>query len=120
MAKIFISLSGKDKAWGNWIAWELQWAGHEPIYQHWHFQTGQNIVLRMQEALRTAERVLVIVSGNYFDHESDYTLREMTQAVYQDMAGRDGRVVPVLVARCDLKGSFLGPPGPDQPRGYRR
>ena len=29
------------------------------------------------------------VSGNYVDHESDYTLREMTQAVYQDMAGRE-------------------------------
>ena len=29
MVDFFISLSGKDKAWGDWIAWQLKQAGHE-------------------------------------------------------------------------------------------
>jgi TIR domain len=37
MADFFISLSGKDKVWGDWIAWQLKDAGFEVIYQHLAF-----------------------------------------------------------------------------------
>jgi NB-ARC domain/TIR domain/APAF-1 helical domain len=107
MANFFISLSGKDKAWGDWIAWQLKDADYEVIYQHWHFQTGQNFLLHMEEAGRQAARTLVVLSDNYF--ASDFTLRELTQAIYRDPAGRKGTVIPVLVGECDLEGSLVGP-----------
>jgi NB-ARC domain/TIR domain/APAF-1 helical domain len=107
MADFFISLSGKDKAWGDWIAWQLKDAGFEVIYQHWHFQIGQNFLLHMEEAGRKAARTLVVLSDNYF--ASDFTLRELTQAVSRDPAGRKGTIIPVLVGACDLEGSLVGP-----------
>jgi TIR domain-containing protein len=63
MADFFISLSGKDKAWGDWIAWQLKDAGFEVIYQHWHFQAGQNFLLHMEDAGRKAARMLVVLSN---------------------------------------------------------
>ncbi len=56
MADIFISLSGRDKAWGDWIAWQLKQAGHNVRYQHWDFQTGENFLLHMEEAGRQGFR----------------------------------------------------------------
>jgi hypothetical protein len=51
--------------------------------------------------------MLVVLSQHYF--ASDFTMRELTQAIYRDAAGRKGIVVPVVVGECDLAGSLLGP-----------
>ncbi len=107
MIDFFISLNSKDKAWGDWIAWQLKAAGYKLIYQHWHFQTGQNFVLHMEEAGRKAKRVLIVLSDHYFS--SEYTLAELTQALSRDPSGRTGTIVPVRISDCDIAGSLLGP-----------
>jgi hypothetical protein len=33
----FISYTGKDKAWAEWIAWELEAASYKTIIQAWDF-----------------------------------------------------------------------------------
>ena len=107
MADFFISLSGKDKAWGDWIAWQLDEAGYKIIYQHWHFQVGEDFLRHMEKAGREADRVLLVLSNHYFD--SNFTQAELTQWLYRELAGGKGGLVPVVIGECDLKGSLLGP-----------
>jgi TIR domain len=46
----FISYNGADKAWAEWIAWQLEEKGFSTILQAWDFRPGANFVLKMQEA----------------------------------------------------------------------
>jgi hypothetical protein len=43
----FISYTGADLAWAEWIAWQLEEAGWTTILQAWDFAVGQNFILRM-------------------------------------------------------------------------
>ena len=50
MVDFFISVSGKDKTWGDWIAWQPRDAGYTFRYQHWDFQIGENFLRHMTNA----------------------------------------------------------------------
>lgn len=46
----FISYSGADSTWAEWIAWVLEEAGYTVVLQAWDFRPGSNFVLEMQQA----------------------------------------------------------------------
>ena len=46
----FISYNKADKAWAEWIAWQLKEAGYTVIIQAWDFRPGSNFILEMQKA----------------------------------------------------------------------
>ena len=46
----FISYNHADRQWAEWIAWQLEAAGHLTILQAWDFRPGANFVQRMQQA----------------------------------------------------------------------
>src|SRR5689334_6190481 len=91
----FISFTGKDKQWAEWIAWQLEAAGYSVIIQTWDFHAGNNIPLVMDEALRKAERVIAVLSPAYF--KSSFTPSEWGVAYHRDPKGERGLLVPVLV-----------------------
>lgn len=41
----FISYTGKDRTWAEWIAWHLEEAGYSTVLQAWDFHAGGNFVL---------------------------------------------------------------------------
>jgi hypothetical protein len=45
MTSFFISYTGADKAWAEWMAWELEAAGQTTKLQAWDFRPGTNFVL---------------------------------------------------------------------------
>jgi hypothetical protein len=38
--RLFVSYTGADQAWAEWIAWQLEQAGHQAVVQAWDFSAG--------------------------------------------------------------------------------
>ena len=102
MSDFFISYEHTDKAWAEWIAWQLQNAGYTLVLQAWHFDAGRHFVHTIHQALETAERVITVLSPAYF--LSNWTLAEALATVRQDPLGKAGRLLPIRVQPCDPPG----------------
>jgi tetratricopeptide (TPR) repeat protein len=87
----FISYTGADRAWAEWIAWQLEVAGHSTVLQAWDFRPGENFVVQMRRALDAAERTLAVVSAAYL--ESVYGSDEWTAAFLHDRPDTTNLVV---------------------------
>jgi hypothetical protein len=95
----FISYTGADQAWAEWIAETLEQAGHRTVLQAWDFRPGENFIQRMNQALAEAERVLAVLSPAYF--QSEYARDEWTAALVRDR-GQADRLLPVRVAKAEV------------------
>ncbi len=100
----FISYNKADRAWAEWIAWQLEAEGYSTILQAWDFRPGSNFILQMDTAAKAAKRTLAVLSPNYFD--ALYTQPEWAAALVQDPTGQEGKVVPVRVRECTPGGLF--------------
>ncbi len=47
----FISHAGADRAWAEWVAWQLTDAGYSVELDVWDWAAGQNFVAAMSDAL---------------------------------------------------------------------
>src|SRR5512142_7253 len=90
----FVSHAGRDTVWAEWLAWQLQQVGYTVELDVWDWAPGQDFVARMQDALRRAERLLVVWSEAYF--RSPFGGAELRAALVRQ-AEVAGRIVPVLV-----------------------
>lgn len=102
----FISYNSADRAWAEWIAWQLEADGHTTRIQAWDFRPGSNFVLEMHEAAKAATRTLCVLSNRLLS--SDFTAAEWAASFRGDAAGRARALVPVRVEECDPVG-LLGP-----------
>jgi hypothetical protein len=98
----FISYNQADRAWAEWIAWELESAGHTTLIQAWDFAPGSNFVHEMHEAIRRAKQVIAVMSPAYFS--SRFGEAEWEAAFVDDPVGTGRRLVPVRVAEVDPPG----------------
>ena len=96
----FISYAGANRAWAEWIAWQLeQVGGYTVILQAWDFAAGENFIQRMNEALDQSDRVISVLSQAYL--ASRYCREEWTAAML-DGGQQRGRLFPIRVEECDL------------------
>src|SRR5436305_4085184 len=102
----FLSYTGKDRAWAEWIAMQLEEAGYRTIIQAWDFRPGSNFVAEMDQASKFAQRTIPVLSPAYL--ASDYAFAEWAAAFRHDPKGKDGCVLPVRIQRCEVEG-LLGP-----------
>lgn len=58
MKDFFISYTGNDRTWAEWIAWVLEEVGYSVIIQAWDFRVGGNFVLARQRATVEATRTI--------------------------------------------------------------
>jgi len=79
----FISYSSADRAWAEWIAWELEAAGCTTFLQAWDFGPAVNFIALMQQGATGTRRTIALLSPQYF--RSDYTTAEWTAALCQDL-----------------------------------
>ena len=94
----FISHAGADRAWAEWVAWQLIEAGYTVELDVWDWTPGQNFVTAISDALDRSGRVVALFSAAYFDR-SRYTTEEWA-AVLVHVAGRErDRLVPVRVEK---------------------
>ena len=100
----FISYNKADEAWAVWIAWVVEEAGYKVIIEAWDFRPGGNFVQKMNEAVAEAERTIAVLSPNYLSPQARYAFAEWAAAIAQDPTGEKGKLVPVRIADCDVRG----------------
>jgi tetratricopeptide (TPR) repeat protein len=98
----FISYNKADRAWAEWIAWQLEAAGYTTIIQAWDFRPGGNLVLEMHKGAVECERTIAVLSNDYL--QALYTQPEWAAAFALDPTGKKGILLPVRVAKCELMG----------------
>jgi hypothetical protein len=52
----FISHAGRDTAWAEWLAWQLQQAGYRVELDVWDWAPGDDFMARIQRALERSDR----------------------------------------------------------------
>jgi tetratricopeptide (TPR) repeat protein len=96
----FISYTGADVAWAEWIAWQLKAAGYTVTIQAWHFRPGMNFVTQMRQALDACQRTVAVISQAYLE-KSTYGSDEWTAAFTRDDPSSLS-LLPVLVEKVEL------------------
>jgi hypothetical protein len=61
----FLSYTGRDQRWAEWIAMQPEEVGYTLFLQAWDFRPGSNFVVEMDEAAKNAERTLLVLSPSY-------------------------------------------------------
>ena len=92
----FVSHAGADRAWAEWVAWQLTEAGKTVELDVWDWAAGQNFVTAMSDALERCDRVVALFSAAYFDR-SRYTTEEWTAAALHVPGMAEGKLVPLRV-----------------------
>ncbi len=64
-AKVFVSYTQTDRAWAEWIAWQLEEVGYEAVLQAWSFGSGSNFVYEMHRAIQEVDRGIAVLSPDY-------------------------------------------------------
>ena len=94
----FISYTGVDEPWAEWIAWQLRDAGFSVRIQCWDFDAGTNFVQQMHQAVTEAKRTIAVLSSAFL--KSKFTAPEWQAAFSQDPQGTERKLIPVRVAEC--------------------
>ncbi|MDQ3763340.1 MAG: toll/interleukin-1 receptor domain-containing protein [Actinomycetota bacterium] len=100
----FISHSGRDQAWAEWVAWHLVEVGYTVELDCWDWAAGDNFLARMLRAVTAANRVVALFSSAYFE-EIRYTANEWTSALVKNDQGGH-RLMPVQVESCVVPSLF--------------
>lgn len=98
----FISYNKADRAWAEWIAWQLEEAAFSVVIEAWDFRPGGNFAVKMDRALQEAERLIAVLSPDFL--AARFTVPEWTAAFAQDPTGEKGLLVPVRVREYEAKG----------------
>lgn len=91
----FISYTSTDRAWAEWIAWQLKETGSSVVLQAWDMVPGLDFAHEMQKATTTAKRTLAVLSPAYFT--SQFSEAEWRAAFATDPSGEQRRLIPVRV-----------------------
>ena len=92
----FISHAGRERAWAEWVAWQLTDAGYSVELDVWDWTAGRNFVTAMSDALERAERVVALFSAAYFERER-YTTAEWSSSLVHVPGLAEERLIPVRV-----------------------
>jgi TIR domain len=106
MTDFFVSYTGSDQDWAEWISFILEEKGFSTIIQAWDFRPGSNFVIEMQNAAVAASRTIMVLSPDYL--KSQFTSPEWAAAFREDPLGLEQKLLPVMVHKCDPPG-LLGP-----------
>jgi TIR domain len=119
-ADFFVSYTGADRAWAEWIAWQLEAEGYQVVVQAWDFGPGRDWAHEMQQATTTAERVVVVLSPAYL--QSAHGEAEWRAFYAEDPGGERGLLLPVRVGEVEPPGATQDPRvrGPGRPGRGRR
>jgi hypothetical protein len=98
----FVSYNKADETWAKWIAGTLEAGGYSTIINAWDFIPGENFVQFMSEAFENVDRVIAVLSPDYF--ESLYCMAELTAALARGAKEERQILLPVRVTNFEPKG----------------
>jgi hypothetical protein len=106
----FISYTQADRAWAEWIAWELEAAGYTTVLQAWDMPPGTSFVHVMDHAAQHTRHTVLVLSPAYL--RSEMAEAEWRAGFVDDPAGEGRRLLPARVEDCQPQG-VAGRPGLD-------
>jgi hypothetical protein len=62
-ADFFISYTSTDRAWAEWIAWQLEAESYRVVVQAWDFRPGSDFVQQMHQTVQEAKRTIAVLSS---------------------------------------------------------
>jgi tetratricopeptide (TPR) repeat protein len=98
----FISYTGADRAWAEWIAVQLEAAGYTTVLQAWDFRPGSDFVEQMHQAIEQTQRTIAVLSQRYL--ASVFSAAEWHAIFAKDPTGQAGLLVPVRIEDCEPPG----------------
>lgn len=104
MFDFFVSYNKDDKAWAQWIAWQIEEAGYTTMIQAWDFLPGQSFAARMHEAEQQCARVMLVLSPSYL--ASAFANSEWQAFFPDDPSSAAALIVPVKVRACKPLGQL--------------
>ena len=69
----FVSYTGADQAWAEWIAEQLEDAGFTTLLQAWDFRPGSDFLHQMQQATSSAQRTVAVLSSDDYGSSVERT-----------------------------------------------
>ncbi|WP_433788168.1 TIR domain-containing protein [Actinomycetospora sp. CA-101289] len=110
--RVFVSHAGRDRAWAEWVGWQLEHAGWgiEVELDCWDWQAGDSFVAKMDTALASCEVMVAVCSAAYYEPER-WTREEWTAAL-RTAKQRAGFLVPVRIDDASappLLGGLIAP-----------
>jgi tetratricopeptide (TPR) repeat protein len=104
MKDFFISYTGADLLWAEWITAQLNGAGYTTVFQERDFHAGGNFVLEMHRAAIESRRTIAVLSERYLD--ASFTNPEWAAAYASDPEGKEQLIIPVRIEDFKQKGLF--------------
>ncbi|MGH3856961.1 MAG: TIR domain-containing protein, partial [Pseudonocardiaceae bacterium] len=98
----FVSYTGSDQRWAEWIGWVLEDAGYRVVVQAWDFGAGSHFVAKMHDAVRRSLRTVAVLSAAYL--MSVFAAEEWQAVWAADPGGRSRRLLVFRVEDCDREG----------------
>jgi hypothetical protein len=102
----FVSYTQADRAWAEWIAWQLEDEGYRVLIQAWDMPPGVNWTDLMQQGVQGAARTVAVLSASYL--ESVFCTAEWQAAWRADPLGEQRKLVVLRIADCDRPGLLAG------------
>ena len=91
----FISYTGVNRSWAEWIAVQLERATYSTVLQSWDFRPGADFLHEMQRVTSTADRTIAVASA------PDFGEAVWRAAFSKDHTGALRLLVPVRVQPCE-------------------
>jgi tetratricopeptide (TPR) repeat protein len=107
-SRIFISHTGKDRAWAEWARWHLQVAGYATELDSIDWPAGTNFVEAMHQALNRQNPMLILLSAAYLDPDR-FTTDEWTARLAQRRKDPDAKLIPLRVDNVALHDGLWAP-----------
>ncbi|HZD71803.1 MAG TPA: Maf family nucleotide pyrophosphatase [Actinomycetes bacterium] len=101
-ADFFVSYTSVDRAWAEWIAWQLEAEGYQVVVQAWDFRPGGDFVQQMHQAVQEARQTIAVLSPAYLT--SAFGAAEWGAVFAEDPTGERGRLLPVRVEQVEPTG----------------
>jgi TIR domain/AAA ATPase domain len=101
-ADFFVSYTSADRAWAEWIAWQLEAEGYQVVIQAWDFRPGSDFVQQMHQVVEEAQRTIAVLSPAYLT--SAFGGAEWRAVFAKDPTGERGLLLPVRVGEVDPPG----------------
>ncbi len=103
----FVSYTEADKAWAEWIAWQLETeAGFKVLIQAWDLVPGAHSMTQMGVGIRGSDRTLAVLSHAYL--HSVYEQAEWQAAYRHDPGGVARKLIPIRIEECPHPGLLDG------------
>jgi hypothetical protein len=101
-ADFFVSYTSSDRAWAEWIAWQLEAEGYQVVIQAWDFRPGRDFVQQMHQVVEEAQRTVAVLSPAYLS--SAFGCAEWRAVFAKDPTGEHGLLLPVRVEEVEPPG----------------